>query len=94
MLKDIDWRFVGSILEPSAGKGDLVDGVVSVIEKQYRYASNVIPEIECIEINSDLQNVLKGNSFEGKKEYEETVKDVEFYLPERPVMLLVEGAVV
>lgn len=34
------------------------------------------------------------DSFEGKKEYEETVKDVEFYLPERPVMLLTEGAVV
>ena len=27
------------------------------------------------------------------REYEETVKDVEFYLPEGPVMLLTEGAV-
>lgn len=55
MLEGLDFRFVSSVLEPSAGKGNLVDAVTS------RKRHNI--EVDCIERNRDLQNVLKGKGY-------------------------------
>jgi hypothetical protein len=62
MLDGLDWRFIESILEPSAGKGDLADGVVEKA-KQHTQFGRYKPDIECIEVNPDLQNVLKGKGY-------------------------------
>ena len=43
-------------LEPSAGKGDLIDGVCS----SYRFGNYDRPEFSAIEVNPDLQALLRG----------------------------------
>ena len=58
LLKDITknisfWK-IASVLEPEAGKGDIVDFV-----KEERNSVNV----DCIEINPDLQATLKGKGY-------------------------------
>lgn len=51
--KDIKWRDIHRILEPSAGKGDICD----FLEDIRRF------DIECIEINPELQSALKGKGY-------------------------------
>lgn len=63
MLDGIDWHYVESVLEPSAGKGDLADGVTTKISDKYRYRSDKKPDIECIEIDPDLRSVLTGKGY-------------------------------
>ena len=59
LLSGIKVREVGSILEPSAGKGDICDH----IKKQFDSWSVRKPEIDCIEINPDLRHILKGKEY-------------------------------
>jgi len=61
MLDGIDFRLVASVLEPSAGKGDLADAVKQKIISRQRWGQrDPSPDIDTIEINPDLQHVLKG----------------------------------
>ena len=60
MLSSIDFKLINSVLEPSAGKGD--------IEKlkyahSYYYNKSAIWDIDTIEINDNLQHVLKGKGY-------------------------------
>jgi phospholipid N-methyltransferase len=66
MLKDIDFRKISTVLEPSAGGGHLAEAVLEKMksaqcnsysrdEKKY--------DIDCIEINSDLRFILQGKGF-------------------------------
>lgn len=52
--KGIRWNQVGTILEPSAGKGDMVEYIKDTI--------GVHLDIDCIEINPELQSVLQGKN--------------------------------
>ena len=73
MFEGVDWRMIQNILEPSAGKGDIVR---YILEKRYddEYAghhwrhdkkiSNV--SIDCIEIDPNLRAVLNYNFSEEK----------------------------
>lgn len=64
MLEGIDFTLVSSVLEPSAGKGDLADEVKQrVISAHRRSYNSVTPDIDTIEINPDLQHVLKGKGY-------------------------------
>ena len=66
MLEDVDFDFIGSVLEPSAGKGDLVNVVVEKMAFEWRrqYDSEKIKGfVDCIEIDPNLQHVLKGNKY-------------------------------
>lgn len=57
MTLGIDWKKVQTVLEPSAGRGDLVEYVKS----SYRSALwNEDVDIDCIEIDHDLRSTLKG----------------------------------
>ena len=47
-----------SILEPSAGRGDICD---SIKEYFWRYSTSL--DIDCIELDNDLRNVLKGKDY-------------------------------
>lgn len=54
MLSGVDLNYVKTILEPSAGKGNLVKGIKN--RAQYQNL-----DIDCVELNSDLRNLLKGS---------------------------------
>jgi len=63
MLCDIDFRMVKSILEPSAGKGDIAEKIRGK-EKVYSTNYNKFSfDLDCIEVDQNLQHILKGNGF-------------------------------
>ena len=56
----VDWQQVDTILEPSAGKGDIIEFIQNS-EEAHRYHHNF--EIDCIEKDPNLQAVLKQKGF-------------------------------
>lgn len=68
MIDGIDWNYVQTVLEPSAGKGD----ILKVMAKELRDEKNK-PEIDCIEIDGNLRQILKYN-FSKEAEMEITLK--------------------
>lgn len=64
MLSCVDWATVFSILEPSAGKGDLADSVSRFVNDTRNSRRVFIhqrePYIDCIESDSDLAALLRG----------------------------------
>lgn len=65
MLEGIDFKYINSVLEPSAGKGDLVDGFVECADrKNYRgWGVSQKASVDCIEIEKELQATLKGKGY-------------------------------
>lgn len=67
MLEGVDFRTVSSILEPSAGKGDIVEEIrekIKVTRYYNRYSNkDVIYDIDCIEIDENLRYILQGKGF-------------------------------
>lgn len=55
MLSGVDYNCAKTVLEPSAGKGNLAHGVRIRARVQYQTI-----EIDCVEIDPDLRNLLKG----------------------------------
>ena len=53
MLDGVNLNYVKTVLEPSAGKGNIIQGL-----KNHARYQNL--DIDCIEINKDLRNCLKG----------------------------------
>lgn len=63
MLCDIDFKMIHSILEPSAGKGNIVEAIKKK-EKFYSSTYNKFSyDIDCIEADQNLQSILKGKNF-------------------------------
>ena len=64
MLLGIDLRKFNSILEPSAGKGDIVDAITEKLKSfnNYYYKKENF-DIDCIEIDNNLQHILRGKSY-------------------------------
>lgn len=56
----VDWKQVDTILEPSAGKGDIIEFIQNS-EEAHRYHHNF--EIDCIEKDPNLQAILKQKGF-------------------------------
>jgi hypothetical protein len=66
MLAGIDLENINSILEPNAGRGDIVDVLIATYEKQkysLRYHSNRTLDIDTVEIDPNLRHILKGNGY-------------------------------
>lgn len=57
ILSGVDFYKVKTVLEPSAAKGDIVD----YIKERCRYNHEI--DIDCIEINEELQSILKGKGY-------------------------------
>jgi len=57
ITEGIDWKQIQSVLDPSAGKGDIVDYVK---EKYREKVWNHELDIDCIEIDKTLCQILKG----------------------------------
>ena len=61
LLEDIDWHRVVNVLEPSAGKGNLVDSIASAWSeelKHYRHRDSAIA-VDCIEIDPYLRSIVQ-----------------------------------
>lgn len=65
MLADLDFRMIQTVLEPSAGKGDLI----MMMAREYsRYGSNRHNlDVDCCEIDPYLRSILKYNFSEEKR---------------------------
>ena len=63
MLCDIDFKMIHSILEPSAGSGNIIEALKQK-EKLYTTSySKFSFDIDCIESDQNLQSILKGKNF-------------------------------
>ena len=60
MLFSLDFDYIQSILEPSAGKGDIVDKIKKKEDSGWKKRNF---DIDCIESDSNLQHILKGKSY-------------------------------
>lgn len=56
MLAKVSWDGVCRVIEPSAGKGDLVDTLLEEAYEKHRYQSK--PKIDCVEIDPVLRETL------------------------------------
>lgn len=63
MLSFIDFTEVKTVLEPSAGKGDLVEGIIKQFEFNSSYFRNRKWDIDTIELDENLRHVLNGKGF-------------------------------
>lgn len=68
MLNRVNWKGLKTILEPSAGKGDIVECILAYgdgnVKYNGRYYSREIhPDIDCIEIDANLRYILMGKKF-------------------------------
>lgn len=59
MLEGIKWQYVETILEPSAGKGDIVRAIINKNNGRY----NVGVEIDCIEIDPNLRAIIDAEEY-------------------------------
>lgn len=64
MLEGVDFNMVQTVLEPSAGKGDLVESINSIFERKTysRWGSRSL-DMDCIELQPELQMILKGKGY-------------------------------
>lgn len=61
MLEGVDFNQVFSVLEPSAGKGDLAEGILRIFKmKTFSRWSERELDLDCVEIQPELQMILKG----------------------------------
>lgn len=65
MLCDLDFTMIRSILEPSAGKGDIVEALKKKEGNHNKYYGKQYYQfdIDCIEADQNLQHILKGKNF-------------------------------
>jgi len=62
MLSGVNWDEVESVLEPSAGKGDLANNIVSWYQSAMSsYRARL--DLDCVEINPDLRAILKSRGY-------------------------------
>lgn len=70
MFTGIDWKNVDTVLEPSAGKADLIEALNVYMKANYIYRENV--DIDCIEKDKNLQYILTGKGY--KVIYDDFIK--------------------
>ena len=64
MIDGIDWTYVHTVLEPSAGKGDILRVIAQLTHTKYiRHEL----DIDCIEIDPNLRQILKYNFSDDRK---------------------------
>ncbi len=63
MLARLKIDQIGSILEPSAGKGDIVNAIIEKHEAQLSRYSNAKLDIDTVEIDANLRHILKGKGY-------------------------------
>ena len=77
LLEDIDWYKIENVLEPSAGKGNIVDGVAAAYEVLGYRRDTQLP-VDCVEIDPYLRSILQyeyGGQHEA--EMQKRIRDLE-----------------
>lgn len=59
MISEIDFKMIQTILEPSAGKGNIVEAIQKKEKMYSSYNNNFHFDIDCIETDQSLQAILK-----------------------------------
>lgn len=60
MLAKIDWDIVSTFLEPSAGKGNIVDGIINkAYIRRGGYRDDTGISVDCIEIDPHLRGIIE-----------------------------------
>ena len=84
MLEGIEWQYIHTILEPSAGKGDILR---NLSQKEYVNAHRERKfDVDCIEIDPNLRQILKYNFGEREevlKSEHRSIRDKYKYCEER-----------
>lgn len=75
MLAKVKWNNVQYVLEPSAGKGDLVFALLEEMGEYFRYRKR--PEIDCVEIDQVLRETLNENIYKRRLSIREEIKALE-----------------
>lgn len=75
MLEGIDLAYVHTILEPSAGKGDILREIAKE-ENSYRNRADF--DVDCIEIDPHLRQILKYNFSDDRRSQFDCWKDAEY----------------
>ena len=75
MLEGIDLDYIKTILEPSAGKGDILREIAKE-ENSYRNRADF--DIDCIEIDPHLRQILKYNFSDERRRQFDCWKDAEY----------------
>lgn len=57
IAEGIDWNMIINVLEPSAGKGDIIKAVQAYTSENWKYHKD--KEFDCIEIDPNLRAILK-----------------------------------
>lgn len=63
MLFSLDFDRIKSILEPEAGKGDIVDKIKEKEKAKCSYNTKFAFDIDCIENDDNLRHILKGKGY-------------------------------
>lgn len=64
MLEGVNFDKVMSVLEPSAGKGDLAEGINTIFQRRtYSRWGGRDLDMDCIELQPELQMILKGKGY-------------------------------
>ena len=65
MLEKVDFKMIGSVLEPSAGKGDIVSAVIDRFKIAHSacYSREAKWDIDTIEIDENLRYILQGKKY-------------------------------
>jgi len=65
MLDKIDFKMTSSILENSAGKGDLADAIIEKfkLSRSHYYNREAVWDLDCIEKEDNLRHILKGKGY-------------------------------
>jgi hypothetical protein len=63
MLNKLDFKKIQSVLEPSAGAGDLVEGIMKQFDFTKNYHRTNKHDIDTIELDENLSHILKGKNY-------------------------------
>ncbi|MCY7679874.1 DUF4942 domain-containing protein [Bacillus pumilus] len=63
MNRKVDWKYIKSVLEPSAGSGNLAEAIQKQFEYTKAYRRKSKYDIDVIEHDENLRHVLKGKDF-------------------------------
>ncbi|KTF59858.1 MULTISPECIES: DNA N-6-adenine-methyltransferase [Bacillus amyloliquefaciens group] len=63
MTSKIEWKYIKSVLEPSAGKGDLVEAIHNQFKYTKNYRRNSKYDIDTIEQDENLRHILEGKDY-------------------------------
>lgn len=63
MFSGIDFNYINSILEPSAGDGRIIDRLKEIEKPKHSYNKKYNFDIDCIEIDQNLRSILKDKKY-------------------------------